>query len=515
MTVPQKDTEKIVDLLKKNIAANFAGSIWQALMALIFIPIYIKFMGIEAWGLIGIFATLQVIFGLLDMGLSSTLNREMARLSVLPHKEQEMRDLVRTLEAIYWSVAVFVGIVAVSLSPFIAHHWIKAGQLSGKTIEQSLLIMGFVIALQMPVGFYSGGLMGLQRQVLLNAITIVISTLRGAGAILILWLVSPTIQAFFLWQIIISAINIFLLALFLWRRLPRGDNKAVFQKQLLRGIWRFTAGMSGIAVLATILTQLDKVILSKMLSLEMFGYYALAGTVAMSLGCFFTPVFYSIYPRFTQLVSIDDQEGLKRLYHKSCQFMSVLILPAAVVIAFFSYEILLLWTQSPATAGKSHLLASILICGTAINGLMNLPYALQLAFGWTKLSFFKNVIAVILLVPLIIYMTMRYGATGAAIAWLVLNMGMFFFEIPIMHHRLLRKEKWRWYWHDVSLPLVTCVLIAGVGRIFISEPMPQFTMLLYLVIVSVLTVTITAIITPVTKAWLLKQLLIIKAACGS
>ncbi len=83
-----------MSLLKKNIAANFAGSIWQALIGLVFIPLYIKFMGIESWGLIGIFVTLQAIFGILDMGLSSTLNREMARLSVLPGKEQEMRNLV-------------------------------------------------------------------------------------------------------------------------------------------------------------------------------------------------------------------------------------------------------------------------------------------------------------------------------------------------------------------------------------------------------------------------------------
>jgi O-antigen/teichoic acid export membrane protein len=196
-----------------------------------------------------------------------------------------------------------------------------------------------------------------------------------------LWLVSPTIQAFFLWQIIISAINVFLLALFLWRSLPHSENKAVFQKQLLKGIWRFTAGMSGIAIFSVILTQLDKVILSKMLTLEMFGYYTLAGVVAMSLYRLIGPVFSAIYPSFTQLVSIDDQDGLKRLYHKSCQFMSVLILPVAIVIALFSYEVILLWTQNQATAERTHLLVSILICGTALNGLMNLPYALQLAFG--------------------------------------------------------------------------------------------------------------------------------------
>ncbi|MFH0948123.1 MAG: oligosaccharide flippase family protein, partial [Elusimicrobiota bacterium] len=353
-------------------------------------------------------------------------------------------------------------------------------------------------------------LMGLQRQVLLNVINICISTLRGAGAVLILWLVSPTIQAFFLWQIVISIMNVFLLALFLWRRLPPGDNKTVFQKQLLRGIWRFTAGMSGIAILATVLTQLDKVILSKMLSLEMFGYYALASVVAMSLTRLFTPVFYSIYPRFTQLVSIDNQNGLIRLYHKSCQFMAVLILPITIVVAFFSYEIILLWTRSPTTAEATHLVVSVLICGTALNGLMNPPFALQLAFGWTRLSVFKNVIAVIIIVPLIIYLTVHYGPTGAAIAWLVLNMGYVFFEIPIMHRRLLPKEKWRWYWQDVCLPLVACIFIAGIGRIFIGGPMSQFMMVLYLIIISVLTLGIATITTPVTRTWLFEQLSKIK-----
>ena len=59
-----------------------------------------------------------------------------------------------------------------ALSPFIAHHWVNAGQLPPKTIEQAVLILGIVISLQMAAGFYSGGLMGLQRQVLLNLINI-------------------------------------------------------------------------------------------------------------------------------------------------------------------------------------------------------------------------------------------------------------------------------------------------------------------------------------------------------
>jgi O-antigen/teichoic acid export membrane protein len=501
-------------LIKKNIAANFTGSIWQALMGLVFIPLYIKFMGVESYGLIGIFATLQAIFVILDMGLSATLTREMARLSVLPGREQEMRNLVRSLEVIYWCVSVFIGMAIMTISSFIAHYWVKAGQLSPQTIEHALRIMGFAMALQWPASFYSGGLTGLQRQVLLNVINIGMSTLRGAGAVLILWLISPTIQAFFSWQIIISIINTCLLSFFLWHRLPRTEKRATFQKQLLTGIWRFAAGMSGISILATILTQLDKIILSKMLTLEMFGYYTLGGVFGMSLYRLIGPVFSAVYPRFTQLVSLANQNGLKQLYHESCQFMSVLILPVSVVVAMFSYEIMLIWTQNKITAEKSHVLVSILICGTALNGLMNIPYGLQLAHGWTRLALSANAIAIIILAPMIVFMTSQYGVLGAASVWVILNGGYVLIAIHFMHRRLLLREKWNWYWHDVGLPLMASLLIPSLCRIFIGSHVSQFMTIIYLILISISTLAITAITTKTTRIWFFNKLSNLKLAYG-
>lgn len=455
-------------LLEKNIAANIAGSIWQALMGLIFIPFYIKFLGIESWGLIGFFATLLVMFGLLDMGLSITLNRELARLSVLPGKEQEMNNLVRTLEVLYWGIAIFVGVTVVALSPFLAHHWIKAGQLSSETIELTLLIMGFVIALQMPVGFYSGGLLGLQKQVLLNVINVGMSTLRGAGAALVLWLVSPTIQAFFIWQIVVSVIQIFLLALFLWRRLPRCNKYAVFENQLFKGIWRFAAGMSGISILAVILTQLDKVILSKMLSLETFGYYTLACVVTGGLSIITTSITNAIFPRFSALAILCDDNALKQLYHTSTQLMVILVLPVAMTAVFFSYEILLVWTGSSIIAQNTSPLLSIIIIGTALNVLMYLPYTLQLAYGWVEIGLKICLFFIVLLVPTVIILTKYYGALGAAFAWVALNTMYMAIGVPLTHRRLLKGEAKKWFLVIVHT-FISVLATVLVGRFLFSS----------------------------------------------
>ena len=67
-------------MLKKNILANLIGNFLTAIVFVIVIPVYVKYLGVESYGLIGFFASLQIIFSVLDMGLSATLNREFARL---------------------------------------------------------------------------------------------------------------------------------------------------------------------------------------------------------------------------------------------------------------------------------------------------------------------------------------------------------------------------------------------------------------------------------------------------
>ena len=503
-----------MSLIKRNIIANFGGKAWQILMSLAFVPLYIKFMGIESYGLVGIFASLLALFGLLDMGLSTTLNREMARLSVLPDKAREMRNLVRTLELPYWGVAVFIGIAVVCLSGPIAHYWIKANNLTPETVKQALMIMGGVVAFRWPISLYSGGLMGLQKQVLLNSINVFAATLRALGAVLVLWLISPTIYAFFLWQIFASMVHTSLTAGFLWHSITKSGHRSHFQKELLFRVWRFAAGMTGISVTVIILTQTDKIVLSKILSLEMFGYYTLATVVASALYGFIGPVFSAIFPRFSQLVSLNDQKGLKDLYHKSCQFMSVMILPAAIVVSFFSSEILFLWTGDPVTVAKTHSIVSILIIGTALNGLMNLPYALQLAHAWTKLTLYTNIIASIVLAPMIYFLAIRYGVVGAASAWVILNTGYVLICIQIMHTRLLKGEQWRWYFNDVGIPLLAAFSTTLVLRLFMPVGMSRLTMLIYLGCISTTTLLASAVATTVTRQWINQKFVMLKVLYG-
>jgi O-antigen/teichoic acid export membrane protein len=456
-----------MSIVRRNIIANIAGRGWAALLSLAVLPLYIHFLGIEAFGLIGFFLSLTAILQLLDLGLGTVLNRQFAQYSMQSGKAQEMHDLLRTLEIIYWLIGIAIGVTMAVLAPAIAAYWLKPQQLSVETAAQALAMMGIAIAFQWPRALYGGGLMGLQRQVAFNLVSSITGTVNNLGGVLILWLVSPTLQAYVAWFMAISLVDTLSTGLLLWRSLPKAPARPTFRPRPLAGIWRFAAGMTGISVMSIILTQLDKLILVKVLPLDAFGYYSLASRVAGGLSYLTGPVCAAFFPRFSQLVTRNDTQELARLYHRACQLMSVLIMPLAAVLTLFSYELLLVWTQDRSIAENGHLVLSLLTVGTALNAVASLPHVLQLAYGWTRLALVGNTAATLLLAPLIYFMSIKYGGVGAAIVWVVLNALYIGVVVTFMHRRLLPGELWRWYRYDIGQPLFATATIGSLWNLLI------------------------------------------------
>ncbi|HEV2396659.1 MAG TPA: oligosaccharide flippase family protein [Candidatus Sulfotelmatobacter sp.] len=455
--------------LKLELFASFAGTGWAGMVQVLCIPAFIKLMGIESYGLVGFYLVLQAMLQILDLGLSPTMNREMARYSVQPDKRGEARDLVRTLEIGYWLIGLLIGAGILVISPWLAAHWIKPGAMPVRRVAQAIILMGGLALFQWPVSFYQGGLMGLRQQVVLNALKIIAATLSNVGAVLILWWVSPTIKAFLLWQVGISIGLVLALARSLWRSLPPSETPARINLNLVRNVRTFAAGMTGIAITSLILTQADRVFVSKVFNLKIFGYYSLAWSVAacplILSGC----VFSVLFPRMSALVATGDRNAISQAYHRGSQLMAVLILPVSSVLASFSFEVLRLWTRNSETAANTSEILTVLMIGSALNALLYLPYMLQLAYGWTKLPFAAGVISISLIVPLIFPLTKHFGPVGAASIWAIVNVLNLLIAVPIMHRRLLSHDVWG-YFSDIGRPLLCTTAITTIARFAFTKP---------------------------------------------
>lgn len=454
--------------LRHNLAASFLGRGWSALIQLLLVPVFLKLLGAEQYALIGFYALLYSVVIRLDLGLSTTLNRELARthatLEEVTDGPRLMRDLLRSLEGVYFAVAMVVGVAIAAVAPVLGRHWLHAESLPSSTVQLALALMGLVVAVQWPISLYEGGLRGLERQGVLNAIGAGVATLRGVGAVLLLLYVSRTVIAYFLWQAVVNLVQVALLAAATWRAMPAGERPR-FRRAELHRVAAFTAGISGISLLSLALTQADKIVLSRLLPLDRFGYYNVAATVAAGLVVISMPLFEAVFPRFSNLAARGDDAGLRATYHAAMQLSGVLAIPVVAVLVAFSREIAMLWLHDAVAVERVHLLMAMLAAGTAANVIMTVPFALQLAVGWTSLSLWKNVIALALAIPMLLVGVHLWAEVGAAAVWIAINVGYLVFELPYMHRRVLPGVLAQVYLRDLGGPAIAATVAVVLIRL--------------------------------------------------
>jgi O-antigen/teichoic acid export membrane protein len=395
--------------------------------------------------------------------MKPALGREMSRYLGGAHTADGIRTLLRTVEVLAFGIAVLSSVGVWAGSAWLASEWVQSTSLTGDEVAETFKIMGLVVSLRFVESLYLGCVVGLQRQVLENVLGSVLHTIRAVGAVGVLLWMSRTIQAYFVWQAVISVISVAAYAIAVYWVLPQARRPVRFSLSALREIWRFAAGMLAVSILTLLLTQIDKVLLSRLLDLETFGYYTLAGAVAAALFKFVMPIATAFYPRFVELRTRGMEAALSSAYHACSQLVSVVLGSAALVLIVFAEPILLVWTQDPDLSNTVAPLLRVLAAGTLLNGLMWSPYHIQLAYGWTMLTIQINAVAVTIMIPALFWVVPRYGALGAAYAWLALNAGYVLFQVHLMHRRILQSEKWRWYLQDLILPLsvVGLTLIAA------------------------------------------------------
>ena len=196
--------------------------------------------------------------------------------------------------------------------------------------------------------------------------------------------------------------------------------------------------------------QTDKVLVSRILTLEDFGRYMLASLIASGLYVILSPAFNAIYPRMSGLVSSGNTSELVELYRSGTRLLVGFIFSVGITGIVFSRDFVALWTRDPRTASSVAPIVSLFLIGTMLNGAMHFPYALQLAYGATGLPLKINMILISAFVPMVIVLAERFGAAGGAAAWAILNCLYLFIGTWLTHRSLLKGIGARWLVYDVA-----------------------------------------------------------------
>jgi len=463
--------------LKRNILASYATQIYVTLVGILILPLYLKYMGAEAYGLVGFFTMLQAWFNLLDMGLTPTVARETARFRGGATDALSYRRLLRALQLIFFAIALLGGGAMFVFSGVIADRWLNVQTLPLAQVQLALQLMAVGVAMRWMSGLYRGCISGSERLVWLGGFNAVVATLRFVGVLPVLIWVGHTPTVFFTYQLLVAVVELAGLAAKSYRLFP-----AVPQGQLLgwapanlfapiKPVLKFSLSIAFTSSVWVLVTQTDKLVLSKLLPLADYGYFTLAVLAASGVMMISGPISGALLPRMARLQAEGDEAGLISLYRNATQMVAVIAIPSCLVLAFFAEQVLWVWTGDAHAAAQAAPVLRLYALGNGFLAMAAFPYYLQFAKGDLRLHLIGNSFFVVLLIPVLIWATLQYGVIGAGYAWLCANAVYFLFWVPKIHNRFVKGLHAQWLIRDVgSIVLLTVVGAALAHGLVVWQP---------------------------------------------
>lgn len=450
--------------LKRNILANYASQLYVVLVGIVMVPLYIKYMGAEAYGLVGFFATVQALFNLLDLGLTPTMARETARFRGGAIDVLAFRRLVRSLEGIFFIVAITGAVGLYAASGYIASDWLKASKLPLSEVQNALELMAIIVALRWMCGLYRGAISGSEHLVWLGSYNAAIATLRYVLVLPLLTFVDNSPAMFFGFQCGVAMVEFAGLLFYAYHLLPTVPAGVclTWEWEPLKPLLKFSLTIAFTSFVWVLVTQTDKLVLSKILPLEEYGYFTLAVLLANGIMMISGPISAALLPRMSKMEAEGDHAGLIKLYRETTQLVAVLAGAASVTVAFSAEPLLLVWTSDHALAYKAAPTLTLYALGNGVLAVAAFPYYLQYAKGNLRLHLIGNAVFVSLLIPAIILAASQYGGVGAGSVWLGMNLLSFLAWLPLVHRKFEPGLNKKWYCEDILFIFVP-MMIVGYG----------------------------------------------------
>lgn len=442
-------------------------------ISILILPLFLKVIGPEAYGVIAFFMMAQGWMTILDMGMSPTLNREIAANKEKVNNEKkkyQLLTLIKSLKVLFLIISLLLVLLSYAYSNSIAEKWLNYNVLSDELVSLSILLIGIIISIRWFGGLYRSAINGYEEQVWLNKFNIAFTTLKHPISLAILYFLNNDLLIFFYYQLIISLAEVLFLSAKLTKCLPKYNDKIPFFsiQEILR-IKSF-AGITAVsAILWVFLTQFDRLLMSKYLTLEEFGYFSLVVTISSGIMMLSGPVSVAILPRITALYNSDNKNQVVELFMKATSLVSVTILPIAVIIIVMPEKILFFWTGNLEIASWGAEILAIYSLGSLCIVYSAFLHYIQFANGNLKYHLRYGLVSSLISIPLIYYSAVYYSTLGVAIVWLIRSAIGLVLWAPFVFYKFLPSYYKKWILNGFIYYLIVDIFIVFMTRNLMSQ----------------------------------------------
>lgn len=448
-----------VGRLHWNVAFNYAGHLYSALIGILILPMFLTYMGPEPFGLIGFFTLLHAWMTLLDLGMSPALGREVARLRINPAEQWRLRSVANTFEILFVGIAVVLCAALLLARHWIATDWLTIEELPEQTVATAVAVMAITAAARWVASVSRSGINAYEAQVWMNLADMIINTLRYPAALLLVIVTEGDVLAYFHYQLALVLVELAVIRTKFRRLLPRRQPKTRrFSLAELKRVAPFALSIGYTGAIWVLLTQLDKLLMSRFLALSEFGYFMLVATISAGVTTLGTPISKAVLPRMTALLAAGKETEMRTVYRRTSRLMVSIIAPLSLTIALSPEAVVHAWTGNQQASSWAAAILPPFTLGSGLLAIVAFQYFLQYAHGDLRYHVRWSTFTALLNIPLIVYAAIAFGALGVAWVWLAFRVFSFLAWVPFVHHVFVPGMHWRWLFKDVLPPVAISLL---------------------------------------------------------
>jgi O-antigen/teichoic acid export membrane protein len=478
-------------LLARNTLWNLLGNGAPMIVAVICIPILIRGLGKERFGVLTLVWALIGYASLFDLGLGRALTQLVAR-KLGAGEEREIPPLAWT-SLLLMLLLGFVGAAAVFLiSPWLAERGLNVpAALQGETL-QSFRLLG----LSIPFVITTAGLRGLleahQRFGVINALRIPMGVFTFAGPLLVLPFsksLVPVVATLVVGRIAAWAAHL----LVCLRVLPELGRSIAWERSAVGPLLRFGGWMTVSNVVSPLMVTLDRFLIGALVSVTAVAYYATPYEVVTKSSLLPGALMAVMFPAFSAGFA-QDRERTALLFSRSVKSLFLVLFPLMLCTVALAQDGLKLWLGAE-FARHSFRVLQYLAVGVFINSLALVPFTLLQGVGRPDLTATLHLIELPLYLGLLWWLISTRGIEGAAIAWTARVAVDALFLFVLAKHHLQDKSRMRL--RTVLLPAMALLILALAA--WIQGPIVKVFFLLGTILCFVLVAWFVAL-TPAEKA---------------
>lgn len=451
--------------IRGNVVANYAGQIFVASVGIFTLPIFLKLLGRESYGLIGVFTMLQAWIQLLDGGLSTTIAREASRFNNKLIPSYGFKRLFSIVLIIFLLMAALFLCVINIFSSFLITKWSAESNLD---YEQTKLVFNLIVisvAVRWLANPFRSVLIGIEKQIKVNLINVVFTVNRYIFVLFYCFFRGFEIYNFFIYQVYSSILEliiyIFITKSEMYRVNVYNDNSDLKYNIKQPLFFALSAGFAyGIWVF---ISQADKLILTKTLSLTDYAIFSVAITLSAGISMLIGPMGQAILPSMTINIVNGNIEKVKKLYFDCTRYMGCVVIPIVLTLSFFSEDILYFWTRDHDIASGAKLMLMLYSIGNGLLAISTFQYYLQYSFGDLNLHYKGNLLLLIVFLPFNVLLGIKYGGVGTGVVWVLQN-SFYLFVWSYFVHKKFGYPHLSWILKSLGPSLFVCLSVGFVSK---------------------------------------------------